>query len=133
MNDIPSAHHFRTPTASIWRCTHRYSSYAISITGSSHYHCIIHHVNPFLQIPRPVHPQHSQVSLVTGEGAGIGASIIRAYIENGAKKVYIVGRRLEKLQETAHELNRLGLGEVIPVQGNISSRVGVDQLVSYIK
>jgi NAD(P)-dependent dehydrogenase (short-subunit alcohol dehydrogenase family) len=77
---------------------------------------------------------NDQVAVITGGGTGIGASIARGFIENGAKRVYIVGRRLEKLVEKADELNKLEFdGEVVPVQGDVSSRETVDLLVQYFK
>ena len=41
------------------------------------------------------------VFVVTGAGSGIGAMMAKALAQNGAAKVYILGRRLEKLEETA--------------------------------
>lgn len=51
--------------------------------------------------------------------SGLGRSMARALAINGASKVFIVGRRLEALQETA----ALGpQGTIIPVTGDISSK-----------
>jgi NAD(P)-dependent dehydrogenase (short-subunit alcohol dehydrogenase family) len=41
------------------------------------------------------------INIRTNKCAGIGAMMAKALDINGAKKVYIVGRRLEKLQEVA--------------------------------
>ena len=42
-------------------------------------------------------------ALVTGGGTGIGAAIARTLAAEGAR-LTLVGRRLEKLQETAEEI-----------------------------
>ncbi|KAH9890152.1 NAD(P)-binding protein [Xylariomycetidae sp. FL2044] len=41
------------------------------------------------------------VAVVTGGGTGIGLMITKALVQNGASKVYILGRRLAKLEEAA--------------------------------
>lgn len=76
-----------------------------------------------------------QTAIVTGGGTGIGHSIVKAFIVNGVKRVYIVGRRMEKLTSTCEEIKKLKEfdGEVIPVQGDVSSRDTVDRLVQYFK
>ncbi|OCL05164.1 hypothetical protein AOQ84DRAFT_414170 [Glonium stellatum] len=43
------------------------------------------------------------VFVITGGGSGIGAMVAKALGANGAAKVYIVGRRLNKLQEAAEQ------------------------------
>lgn len=40
-------------------------------------------------------------------GTGLGATMAKTLIANGASKVYITGRRLEKLEETAKQAVRL--------------------------
>jgi 2-deoxy-D-gluconate 3-dehydrogenase len=50
--------------------------------------------------------------IVTGGGNGIGKGIARGLSEAGAK-VLIAGRTLEKLEQTAAELNSAGLGQVV--------------------
>ncbi|KAL2827511.1 hypothetical protein BJY01DRAFT_261871 [Aspergillus pseudoustus] len=41
------------------------------------------------------------VAVITGGGSGIGRVIARALVTNGAKRVYILGRRIGALEETA--------------------------------
>lgn len=50
-------------------------------------------VNPILSIER----------MLLLNGAGIGAMMANALDVNGAKKVFILGRRLEKLREVASQ------------------------------
>ncbi|PCD26715.1 hypothetical protein AU210_013137 [Fusarium oxysporum f. sp. radicis-cucumerinum] len=44
------------------------------------------------------------VAVVTGGGSGIGLMFVKALLQNGAAKVYIAGRRKEKLDEVASSL-----------------------------
>ena len=43
------------------------------------------------------------VAVITGGGTGIGLMMAKALVANGAAKVYIVGRRKEKLEATAKD------------------------------
>ena len=50
----------------------------------------------------PVLPHHSLDSgALTNTGVGLGTMMAQALAANGAAKVYILGRRLEKLEEVA--------------------------------
>ena len=42
-------------------------------------------------------------AIVTGGGKGIGAAIVKRFLDDGAAGVAIFGRRLEQLQATAAE------------------------------
>lgn len=75
----------------------------------------------------------SQVILITGGGTGLGRFMAEGYVANGAK-VYITGRRLDVLQSTAAEINRdfaemAGSGEVVALQGDVSTKASVRLLV----
>ena len=59
------------------------------------------------------------VAVVTGGGTGIGLMMARALALNGASKVYILGRRLEKLQEAAKTSRH---GNIIPLQCDVTSK-----------
>ena len=61
----------------------------------------------------------SMIAVVTGGGTGLGLMIAKALALNGAHKVYILGRRLAKLQEAAkaspHE-------NILPLQCDVTSK-----------
>ncbi|KAL1915025.1 uncharacterized protein VTP21DRAFT_7730 [Calcarisporiella thermophila] len=63
----------------------------------------------------------NKIALVTGGGTGIGLMIAKTLEANGAK-VYIVGRRLNVLKKVSG-------GNIIALQGDVSSRESVDELV----
>ncbi|KAI0441428.1 short chain dehydrogenase [Xylaria telfairii] len=58
------------------------------------------------------------VAVVTGGGTGIGLMITKALVANGAAKVYILGRRLNKLQEAASSISS---SNVVPVTCDVTS------------
>ncbi|KAI0046900.1 NAD(P)-binding protein [Auriscalpium vulgare] len=64
-----------------------------------------------------------RVALVTGGGSGIGAYITHGLVLAGCTRVYITGRRLNALQETA-KFN----SAIIPVQGDVATRAGCVEL-----
>ncbi|KAJ4354127.1 uncharacterized protein N0V89_005860 [Didymosphaeria variabile] len=67
------------------------------------------------------------VAVITGGGTGIGLTMTRALAFNGAKKVYIIGRRLEKLEEAAREHE-----SIIPIQGDVTSKADLQAAVDQI-
>lgn len=60
----------------------------------------------------------ARVALVTGGGSGIGAACARQFAEQGVA-VAIVGRRMEKLNETVAYITKNG-GQAIPIQADLS-------------
>ncbi|KAF2251962.1 NAD(P)-binding protein [Trematosphaeria pertusa] len=58
------------------------------------------------------------VFVITGGGTGIGAMFANALDVNGASKVYILGRRMEKLQEVAAAAKNKS---IVPIQCDITS------------
>ncbi|ROV92550.1 hypothetical protein VMCG_08949 [Cytospora schulzeri] len=69
------------------------------------------------------------VAVVTGGATGIGLMIVKALEENGAK-VYIVGRRKEVLEKVAKEESKHG--NIIPLQGDASSKPDLERIVSHV-
>ncbi|PSN70643.1 NAD(P)-binding protein [Corynespora cassiicola Philippines] len=70
------------------------------------------------------------VAVVTGGGSGIGLMITRALVANGAKTVYIVGRRESVLQQVAQETNP---NVVIPLVGDVTSQQSLLQLAANVE
>jgi meso-butanediol dehydrogenase/(S,S)-butanediol dehydrogenase/diacetyl reductase len=69
-----------------------------------------------------------EVVLVTGGGSGIGRSIARAFLDNGAR-VAVAGRRREKLDETLGDHGGRGLAVATDVSDPEQARALVDTVV----
>ncbi|KAI1373514.1 NAD(P)-binding protein [Hypoxylon crocopeplum] len=70
------------------------------------------------------------VAVVTGGGTGIGLMITKALAANGASKVYILGRRLQVLQQAAAQA---GPSNVIPLTCDVTSKESLQLAVSQIE
>lgn len=68
------------------------------------------------------------VAVFTGGGTGVGLMLAKALESNGAK-VYITGRRIEKLQEAAKTADH---GNLIPIQGSTTSHDDLQKVVDQI-
>lgn len=68
------------------------------------------------------------VAVITGGGSGLGRMMARALASNGAAKVYITGRRLNKLQETAE-----GYPNIVPIQGDATDKDSLKAAADQIK
>ena len=69
-----------------------------------------------------------RVALVTGGSRGIGRMIVEGFLAAGCARVYITARKGGELHETAEELGE----RVVPIQGDISTLEGIDELVAEI-
>ncbi|THW03338.1 hypothetical protein D6D25_08441, partial [Aureobasidium pullulans] len=58
------------------------------------------------------------VAVITGGATGIGLMMTKALASNGAKKIYIIGRRKDKLEEAASHNPSV----IIPVVGDVTSK-----------
>jgi NAD(P)-dependent dehydrogenase (short-subunit alcohol dehydrogenase family) len=63
-------------------------------------------------------------ALVTGANRGIGRALVEALLDGGARKIYAVGRNLDKLAGvTGHDPQR-----VVPLQADVTDRAAVAAL-----
>ncbi|KXT12542.1 hypothetical protein AC579_7481, partial [Pseudocercospora musae] len=71
-------------------------------------------------------PDH--VAVVTGAGSGLGRMMAHALASSGAK-VYIVGRRKEKLEETAAGYEKV----IVPIQGDVTDKASLKSVADIVK
>ncbi|SCZ91061.1 BZ3500_MvSof-1268-A1-R1_Chr1-3g02524 [Microbotryum saponariae] len=79
----------------------------------------------------PLFSVDSKIALVTGGGTGIGRMVATALAQRGAK-VYIVGRREEKLQEVVKETASY-MGSIVALPGDVSNKDGILKVVETFK
>lgn len=72
-----------------------------------------------------------KVIVVTGGGSGLGKSMTKYFLELGAK-VAITSRNLEKLQNTANELEAETGGKCLPVQCDVRSYEQVEAMLKQV-
>ncbi|CZT18978.1 related to gluconate 5-dehydrogenase [Ramularia collo-cygni] len=70
------------------------------------------------------------VVVITGGGSGLGLYAARALDANGAKAVYIVGRREEVLKKAAATAVN---GNIIPIQGDVSDKDSLAKVVEHVR
>ncbi|GFZ48762.1 hypothetical protein JCM24511_06511 [Saitozyma sp. JCM 24511] len=71
----------------------------------------------------------NKVVVITGGGTGI--ALAKAFAQNGAK-VYITGRRVDVLNKTAEELQLATKGQVIAIEGDVSTKAGCEAIAQQI-
>ena len=69
-----------------------------------------------------------RVALVTGGSRGIGRMIVEGFLAAGIDRVYITARKGGELHEAASDLGE----KVVPIQGDISTMAGIDELAREI-
>ncbi|KAK4618063.1 Short-chain dehydrogenase/reductase SAT3 [Fulvia fulva] len=69
-----------------------------------------------------------QVAIITGAGSGLGRMMAHSLASNGAQKVYVVGRRLEKLQDTAS-----GYENIVPIVGDATRKDSLQAVADQVK
>ncbi|KAI4862978.1 hypothetical protein F4820DRAFT_391711 [Hypoxylon rubiginosum] len=72
------------------------------------------------------------IIVVTGGGSGIGKAMASAACQTGASRVYILGRRLEVITNTAKELDESQV-KVVPLQCDVKSIDSVSAAVQHIE
>ncbi|KAF2709934.1 NAD(P)-binding protein [Pleomassaria siparia CBS 279.74] len=70
------------------------------------------------------------VAVITGGGSGLGLYAARALDANGAKAVYIIGRREQTLKDAAKTAIN---GTIIPLVGDVTSKSSLTAIVSHIE
>lgn len=70
------------------------------------------------------------VAVITGGGSGLGLYAARALDANGAKAVYIVGRREETLKQAASTAVN---GTIIPIVGDVSDKNSLKKVAEQIR
>ncbi|RAH80006.1 3-oxoacyl-reductase [Aspergillus japonicus CBS 114.51] len=70
------------------------------------------------------------VAVVTGGGSGLGLEMTRALATNGAKKVYIIGRRRHILDQAVAEI---GQDNIIPIQCDVTDPDALKSAVAFIE
>ncbi len=71
-----------------------------------------------------------KICVITGGYRGLGAFMARGFLEAGAKRVYITGRKAEACITAAEELSKFG--ECIALPGDTSTNEGLNHLVQEI-
>ncbi|GAB7364032.1 hypothetical protein MBLNU230_g4589t1 [Neophaeotheca triangularis] len=70
------------------------------------------------------------IIVISGGGSGLGLYAARAFDNNGAKAVYIIGRRNDTLQEAA----KTGVnGTIKPIVGDVTDKDSLSKIVEQIK
>ncbi|KAI2616630.1 hypothetical protein GGR54DRAFT_649470 [Hypoxylon sp. NC1633] len=72
------------------------------------------------------------IVVITGRGSGIGKAMASAACQTGASRVYILGRRLEVITNTAKELDETRMN-VVPLQCDVRSIDSVSAVVQHIE
>lgn len=73
---------------------------------------------------------NGMVAVITGGGSGLGLYAARALDANGAKAVYIIGRRENTLEEAAKTATN---GTIIPITGDVTDKSALTKIVKQIQ
>ncbi|MBV9875871.1 MAG: SDR family oxidoreductase [Verrucomicrobia bacterium] len=70
-----------------------------------------------------------KTAVITGANSGIGLATARKFIEEGAARVFITGRRKAELEKVAASLGKAA----VPVPGDVTNPTDVDRLYERVK
>lgn len=70
-----------------------------------------------------------KTALITGANSGIGLAAAKAFISEGAARVYLTGRRKSELEAAAASLG----GNAVAVQGDVTNPADLDRLFDLIE
>ncbi|KAL9530272.1 Short-chain dehydrogenase/reductase [Sphaerulina musiva] len=87
-------------------------------------------MDPYTTDPSKLFSVEGMVVVITGGGTGIGLMMTKAFARNGASKVYIIGRRKEKLSAAVLEAG--SQGNVIPIIGDVTNPQNLQSISSQI-
>ncbi|EMF12000.1 NAD(P)-binding protein [Sphaerulina musiva SO2202] len=88
-------------------------------------------MDPYTTDPSKLFSVEGMVVVITGGGTGIGLMMTKAFAHNGASKVYIIGRRKEKLSAAVLEAG--SRGNVIPIVGDVTNPQSLQSISSQIQ
>lgn len=89
----------------------QFPTHSIFNTNLRHHIVTIHPATQkatYSSAPERTHKQrrlHGRTAMITGGSSGIGYAIAERFLQEGASKVILVGRRLEKLQDASKKLS----------------------------
>jgi NAD(P)-dependent dehydrogenase (short-subunit alcohol dehydrogenase family) len=89
---------------------------------------------PSISPTRPELSASGRNIVITGGGTGIGKAVAIAFAQAGAASVSIVGRRLDRLQDTASEIAVCNPStKVIAQTGDITERTSLDRAFAFVR
>jgi NAD(P)-dependent dehydrogenase (short-subunit alcohol dehydrogenase family) len=70
-----------------------------------------------------------KTAIITGGNSGIGLATARAFLAEGASRVYLTGRRKVELDTAVESLNE----RAVAVQGDVTNPADLDRLYARVK
>lgn len=70
-----------------------------------------------------------KIAVVTGANSGIGLATARTFLDEGAARVYVTGRRKAELDQAVASLGKRAVG----VQGDVTNPADLDRLYDQVK